>query len=293
MSSSAGWAALAGFANTLGGRLQADHELEQKQKLMQMQQDAEMKRQKFLEKYKSDLDEARDASKHEREAGDVVGAARNPETGAWEGRTRDGSMIQLGDTSEGYKAALAAKRALGNKKTEGQIDLNDARVVETGARTGLIGKQGANIDSIIDKRNQPSTKEDPISKDIRSTDTTDIDRQQKEVNARRAEMLKANPQADPATLPTFDPDQAAQAAAARVYKQYGAEKAKSVLSGIQGIKADAPPQQQSPTQPGAPSMESLMQQANDAIKRGAPQDKVEARLKEAMAKYGYNPQPVQ
>lgn len=283
MSGAAGWAALAGFANTLGGRLQADHELEQKQKLMQMQQDAEMKRQQFLDKYRSDLEMERDKAKDERQKDDVVGTFKDPETGSWFGRTRSGGSVPLHATSDEYQSDLATGRDVKIDKDKSSVGMNAARIDK-------MRKEVENYDSLIGARGkEKATKEDPINKDIRSTYKTDIDRQQKEVDAKRAAMLKANPQVDPTTLPTFDPDQAAQGAAARVYKQYGADRAKSVLSGIQGIKADAP-QQQSPTQPSAPSPEALMQQANEAIKRGAPQDKVEARLKQLMSQYGYSPQ---
>lgn len=279
-----GWSFLAGFANTLGGRLQSDYEMEQKQKLSQMQQDAEMKRQQFLEKYRSDLEMERDKAKDERQKDDVVGTFKDPETGSWFGRTRSGGSVPLHATSDDYQSDLAAGRDVKLDKDKTSIDVNKERIDK-------MRKEVENYDSLIGNRGkEKAPKEDPINKDIRSTYKSDIDRQQREVAAKRAAMLKANPQADPATLPAFDPDQAAQGAAARVYKQYGAERAKNVLNGIQGIKADAPPQQQSPTQPSAPSPEALMQQANEAIKRGAPQDKVEARLKQLMSQYGYSPQ---
>lgn len=48
--------------------------------------------------------------------------------------------------------------------------------------------------------------------------------------------------------------------------------------------------QGSPTQPGAPTMQQLMDAANAAVKAGKDPTAVEARLKQLMQQYGYNPQ---
>lgn len=292
MSSAAGWAALAGFANTLGGRLQADHELEQKQKLMQMQQDAEMKRQQFLEKYKSDLDEARAASKHEREAGDVVGAARNPETGAWEGRTRDGSMIQLGDTSEAYQANLEAQRKAKLGKDEISIDKDKTTIDVNKARIDKMRKEVENYDSMIGKRNQPKAekeKKDPDDSFIRGQYNKSIHELQYPIDPQTGKPVTT-------AVKNFDRATADKSVRDTLSEAYGQEKVSKILgnsmkdevaAGFDRASAVPASDQKSPTQPNAPSVGQLQAAANAALRAGKDPAAVEAHLLQKMKEYGY------
>lgn len=74
----------------------------------------------------------------------------------------------------------------------------------------------------------------------------------------------------------------------------GADPFKSVKGGVAGGALSQigsnPQAQNSPTQQNAPSVQDLMQQASAAVSKGAPRDQVEARLKQLMQQYGYNPQ---
>lgn len=277
-----GWSFLAGFANTLGGRLQADHELEQKQKLMQMQQDAEIKRQTFLEKYKSDLDEENAAKKYEREKDDVVGTFKDPETGTYFGRTKSGGSVPLHATSDDYQSDLAEGRDLKNEKGKLGLTVEQARIER-------MRKQVENYDSEIAKRNQPKAateKKDPDEGFIHGQYNKMLHEAQYPIDPTTG---KPTTTADP----QFNRAQADAAIRSNLSEAYGQDKIGKILGNsvkdqvAEGFDKPAAPQK------AAPSPEALMQQANEAIKRGAPQDKVEARLKQLMSQYGYNPQPVQ
>lgn len=57
-----------------------------------------------------------------------------------------------------------------------------------------------------------------------------------------------------------------------------------------GTGTSAPQASQAPSDPNKPSVESIMAEANAAIKRGAPQAAVEAKMRQIMQQYGYQPQ---
>lgn len=274
-------AGLAAGANFLAGRLQSEYEMEQKQKLYQMQQDAEMKRQMFLEKYRADLDEENAAKKYEREKDDVVGTFKDPETGTYFGRTKSGGSVPLHATSEDYQSDLAAERD--NKVEKGKLGLTAEQ-----ARIDRMRKQVEDYDSKIAKREQPTQK---ASKEPKDPDENYIRGQYNKM------LHEAQYPIDPTTgkpttaaNPNFNRAQADADIRSSLSERYSQEKVNKILGSsvkdqvAQGFDKPAPQQKQ------APSPEALMQAANEAIKRGAPQDQVEARLKQLMAQYGYSPQ---
>jgi len=277
-----GWNFLAGFANTLGGRMQSDYENEQKQKLYQMQQDAEMKRQQFLEKYKADLDEENAAKKYEREKDDVVGTFKDPETGTYFGRTKSGGSVPLHATSDDYQSDLAAERDA--KVEKGKLGLT----VEQ-ARIERMRKQVENYDSEIAKRNQP--KPEKAAKEAKDPDAAYIHGQYNKM------LHEAQYPVDPTTGkptttadPNFNRAQADAAIRNSLSEAHGQEKVNKILGNSVKDQVAEGFDKPAPQQKAAPSPEALMQAANAAIQRGAPQDQVEARLKQLMAQYGYSPQ---
>lgn len=125
--SAAGWAGLAGVAGFLGNKMQTDAANEQKQQLLQMQQDAEQKRQMMLAKYNNDLSTTshlqEKAADRAATADDVQGQFQDPETGNTMGRTRSGKAVILNQTSNDYQDQLKAQMAarLANSQAIGAV----------------------------------------------------------------------------------------------------------------------------------------------------------------------------
>lgn len=143
--SGAGWAGLAGAFGFVGNQISKDAEEQRQEKLKEMEDAATEKRQEFLAGYRSQLQDQnaanrnargmdRDAAKHDLTSGDVNGAFKDPETGNYFGRTKDGNVIPLNITSDDYQNYLqrqnAGKAVAGDMvgdKTQAQIDRTQAQ----------------------------------------------------------------------------------------------------------------------------------------------------------------------
>lgn len=295
MSGAAAWAALAGFAGGIGSQLQQKQELEQKQKLAQMQQDAELKRQMFLQQYASDLRDKSKAAEDERTKDDVVSHGTNAETGDVLGFTKSGKAIPLSTTSDEYKAAKKAQ-------LQAQVANTQALAINRqGANKGPVNPnygtgQRAPDNSNDPYPNDPDVAYDPTGKTPFSSNDLDF------VNryaAQRDKRLKAGM----SILDDSDPDNPDKnndpditigtggwaTKDSNLVKQLS--KARDARLNAQDKLNATPASNQQPTaRSGAPTPQQIMDEANAAIKRGAPQDAVEAKMKALFQQYGYSPQ---
>lgn len=299
MSGAAGWAALAGFAQGLGSELKERDDFERKQKLYQMEQDVMLQREKTLATLRAELQDENAGKRSDRaidrmtykdqlESGNIVGQFKDPETGSMYGRTKKGDVVPLNITSDEYQDA--EKRLHGAKATtaEMQPERTQAEIDRAQAST-------ANINSMKDRR-EATPIADPAGDKIRSD-------YQKQINARRVQAIKdaqAAAKAGGKGAP-FDENQAAQDVTSQLYSVYGADAVGKALGGARntaspvntsmpgtqaGASTTAPPQQGN-----VPTPEALMAQASAAVKaRPDKQAEIEARLKQLMVKYGYQPQ---
>lgn len=277
-------AALAAGANFLGSRLQSDYEFEQKQKLYKMQQDVEMQRQMFLEKYKADLYKEKKDDDRSRVEGDIVGQFQDPETKNWYGRTRTGSVVPLNETSPEFQQTLKDKGTLTNDNIGARTNLANARLGLVDAQKEHLGKMDANIDDQINHRNKPKEPKDNTQK-IRD-DYLQLTRQfETDENGRRKEAEKAGKQFTPS-----DPAQAQQGIMAKLYSVYGGPTVRSAL-GADTPKQQAPQAAAPQAQPtaGKPTPEQIIAEANAAVKaRPDLQPQIEAKMKAIFQQYGYS-----
>lgn len=303
--SGAAWAGLAGAFGFVGDQISKDAAEQRAEKLKEMEDAAQEKRETFLAQFRSQLQDQnaanrnargmdRDAAKHDLTSGDVTGAYKDPETGNIFGRTKSGDTVPLNITSDDYQDYL--KRINAGKAVAGDMvgDKTQAGIDRTDAQTANYGSLTARRDS--------SPISDPEGDKIRAD-------YQKQVNSQRVQSLKAAAAAQKAgTTPPdpFDENQAAPAITSQLYSVYGGDAVKNALGGgnnaprSQRLATPAPssaPQQAapqtSPTQPNAPSMQSIMAQATAAVKNGADPKAVEARMQQLMQQYGYQPQASQ
>jgi len=278
MSGSA-WAALAAAANSVGGSLQKNAEDERQLKLKKLELDAQQKRDEFLTRMRQQLSDESDEKKHERESGDVASTFTDPETGNVLGRTKGGKTIPLSETSQEYKDALAETKR--GKILKDQADLENA---QWQPRMNAARLEEIQSSTEKNRREKPVSDKDAMADKIRS----DYMRLYESIEkSGSADVLDDRGKVDPLKI--------ADQVKSQLYPVYGGENVNASLgsqagagrTARPGTPQQAPPQQTSPSQPNAPSVEVLMQQANAAVKAGADPAKVEARLKEAMAKFGY------
>lgn len=142
MAGAAGWAALAGFASALGGRLQDRYDDDRRERLRQMQEQAEMKRQQFLIDYREAAEQRSKEADWNRSKDDVIASFTNPETGSVVGRTRAGGTIPLIETSPDYQSGLKQKRELESQRLENGAQLQMAQAALAEARAMRAGQMG-------------------------------------------------------------------------------------------------------------------------------------------------------
>jgi len=276
MSGSA-WAALAAAANSVGGSLQKNAEEERQLKLKQIELDAQQKRDVFLARMRQQFDDESAEKKHDRESEDVTDSFNDPETGNVYGRTKGGKTVVLNETSTDYQSQLADAKK--NKAALEEAQLKNAQL-----QPELTRAQADAANARAFRSRNPAKREtkDPMPDKIRS-----------EYMRIYNQVAKSDdPDLKDEKTGKIDPLKVDAQTKIQLYPVFGGENVNASLGGnARPAQATAPPrpapQQQSPTQPNAPSVEVLMQQANAAVKAGADPAKVEARLKEAMAKFGY------
>jgi hypothetical protein len=274
-----GWSFLAGAANAYGGYLQNQQQTDQKLKLQQMQEDAQMKRQMFLEQYRQELDDKSAEKKHERESEDVTASFNDPETGNVYGRTKGGKTVVLNETSGDYQSQLAEAK-------KNKVALEEAQLKNAMLQPELTRAQTEAAAARAFRTRNPTPKAAPKDPDLKTIQ-----------DAYKSRLKQLNDPKNPD--PEFNAAMADEGIRGELGQQFDPAKISKALGPSakeqiamsfdksNGAPAPRRPQQQSPSQPNAPSVEVLMQQANAAVKAGADPAKVEARLKEAMAKFGY------
>lgn len=276
-----GWAFLSGFANSLGNSLERreqdkrDQEREERQaRLLELQRQAQQKREEFLIDYRVAAENRKKEADRERTEGDVKGKVTNPETGEVMGYTRDGKQVPLVNTTPDYQSALATKMTNANANTEARTNLANARIGETNARTGLIGKQGANIDSQIkDRENKTPADKTPAA--IQKAYLSLMGKEQAKEDRAAAEAKKNGQSYTPR-----DSLQMQQGVLDQLQYAYGADTVSSALG----------KQQRQSAQPtaGKPTPEQIIAEANAAMKaRPDLQPQIEAKMKALFQQYGY------
>lgn len=138
-----GWAALSGFATALGNRLQDRYDDDRRERLRQLQEAADMKRQQFLIDYRQQADERSKQADWERTRDDVVASFTNPETQSVYGRTKGGKTVPLFETSPDFQSGLKQKRELEAQGLENRAQLAAANAALAEARALRAGSAGS------------------------------------------------------------------------------------------------------------------------------------------------------
>lgn len=138
-----GWAALSGFATALGNRLQDRYDDDRRERLRQLQEAADMKRQQFLIDYRQQADERSKQADWERTRDDVVASFTNPETQSVYGRTKGGKTVPLFETSPDFQSGLKQKRELEAQGLENRAQLAAANAAVAEARALRAGSAGS------------------------------------------------------------------------------------------------------------------------------------------------------
>ena len=274
-----GWSFLAGAAKAYGGQLQNQQETDQKLKLAQMEKDAQMKRDVFLADYRQKLEDESAEKKHDRESEDVTDSFNDPETGNVYGRTKGGKTVVLNETSTDYQSQLADAKK--NKAALEEAQLKNAQL-----QPELTRAQADAASARAFRTRNPTPKADPKDPELKTIQ-----------DSYKSRMKQLNDPKNPD--PSFNQAMADEGIRGELEQQFDPAKISKALGPSAkdqiGMAFDqnngAPPaqrpQQQSPTQPSAPSVEQILAKANEVAAKGAPRDQVEALIAQMMKKYGY------
>lgn len=272
-----GWAGLLGaLGQGIGGQMMKDREQERELKIKQQLEEAQQKRQMFLDKYRSDLSyqnqsklaQEADERKREAEANDFSHHIEVTPSGVF-GYSADGRSKLLRTLTPEEKDKMEYDR-----KYRDQVLANQTASTESLISSRRIAEENA---TALRKQREAEAKLTP---------------QEREERARRDRIAEqvSKKTSDPAFIGSLNLPQGMQEGTPEYYKYVAKQAHDAVEAADRAVYGSTPFKQ--PAQPqGAPTPDQIIAEANKAIAaRPELKDQIEQRMKDLFVKYGYSQQ---